>query len=261
LKKIKKLNVNLFLSDLPDEYFSLLESNYLGAELYISGENLDEFLLSRVEEIGETFCRKDIFVTVHGPFEDLNPGFRDSLLRETVVRRFLYAIDFAKALGSVSLVLHSGSVPGLSEKRYEKWFSNSIRTWEKVLSYAIEKDIIIALENIFDDSPGTLRRILDYFSSPYLQHCFDIGHYNLFVKETTVDEWLETFKDKLLEVHIHDNHGKRDEHLELGKGNINWLSFFNSLSKFPNYPILTIENHSLESIKSTVSYLRENSLF
>jgi sugar phosphate isomerase/epimerase len=35
-----------------------------------------------------------------------------------------------------------------------------------------------------------------------------------------VRKYLEAFGDRLAHVHMHDNHGKEDEHLPLGKGNI-----------------------------------------
>jgi sugar phosphate isomerase/epimerase len=37
-----------------------------------------------------------------------------------------------------------------------------------------------------------------------------------------VRDYLEAFSDRLAHVHMHDNHGKEDEHLPLGKGKIDF---------------------------------------
>ena len=54
----------------------------------------------------------------------------------------------------------------------------------------------------------------------------DIGHANV---SHTIDEFLETLDSKIFHVHLADNHGKRDEHLAVGMGLINWNKVIGNL--------------------------------
>jgi sugar phosphate isomerase/epimerase len=73
------------------------------------------------------------------------------------------------------------------------------------------------IENVFEEDPSTLITLFDHFKEKNLWFCFDTGHFNLFTKLPLMG-WLLPLRDKLMEVHIHDNHGKSDEHLPVGRG-------------------------------------------
>ena len=57
---------------------------------------------------------------------------------------------------------------------------------------------------------------------PGLRFHFDIAHAYIEDRMKGVKEYLDTFDDKLEHIHIHDNHGKADEHLPLGSGKIDF---------------------------------------
>ncbi|MCD6539084.1 MAG: MFS transporter, partial [Candidatus Omnitrophica bacterium] len=59
--------------------------------------------------------------------------------------------------------------------------------------------------------------------------CFDIGHANL-LKGGAV-EFLQRLdpKIKIFNVHVHDNNGKENQHLRVGRGNINFIEVFKEL--------------------------------
>ena len=65
---------------------------------------------------------------------------------------------------------------------------------------------------------------------PDLYFHLDIGHANLFDKN--IISFIRKFHKKLRHVHLHDNHGKIDEHLPLGKGNINFKRVIKELRKY-----------------------------
>jgi sugar phosphate isomerase/epimerase len=71
---------------------------------------------------------------------------------------------------------------------------------------------------------------------------------------------METLKDYLVEVHLHDNHREMDEHLPIGEGSFNFNEFFYLLSHYKLNPILTLEPHEeahlrrgLEAVKKYIS--------
>ena len=245
--------VSLRLSDLIDNT-TRLEEYSLNAEVYIDAEVLDTYLLSAVEKIREELKNYKIKVNVHGPYIDLNPGYQDNYLREAVVRRMCSAIEYAQALGAGVIIFHS---PFKTLKFEEIFLENTIKTYEKVLKFGIEHGLKIAIENIYDNAPGMLRRFFDYFSSDYLVHCFDIGHFNIFVKEYGVEEWIESFHDVFALTHIHNNDGKEDQHLSLGNGIIDIESYLNLLKKKNLLVPITIENRNERDVIESIKWLKE----
>ncbi|MCK5685582.1 sugar phosphate isomerase/epimerase [bacterium] len=239
-----------------EEHIKILAQESIGIEIYIDGEVLDEYLMSRIQEIGERVSDSGLKVNVHGPYFDLNPGYTDNFIRESVIRRVKMAIDVTAALNGGTLVLHSGFRPGLSAEKYDRWLANSLKTWSKILDYSIQKGIILSIENIRDDSPGTIRRILDYFNSDYLTHCFDIGHFNVFVENMAAREWLDMFSDKISVIHLHDNDGDNDSHKPLGRGKIDFIDFFSELKKREFNKALTIENNTKEDLIESIKYFK-----
>ena len=252
---MSNMYVNIAIG-LIEEHIKILVQEAIGIEIYIDGAVLDEYLMSRIEEIGEKVSDSGLKVNVHGPYYDLDPGYTDNFIRESVVRRIKMAIDVAAALNGGTLVLHSGFRPRVSAAKYDRWFSNSLRTWSKILDYSIKKGIILSIENIRDDSPGTIRRTLDYFNSDYLTHCFDIGHFNVFVENMSVKEWLDVFSDKISVIHLHDNDGDNDSHKPLGRGKIDFVELFSDLKKRGYNKALTIENNNKDDLVESVKYIK-----
>jgi len=55
---------------------------------------------------------------------------------------------------------------------------------------------------------------------PALSFHLDVGHAFIENRMRGVRDYIDAFGDRLAHVHMHDNHGKQDEHLPLGKGKI-----------------------------------------
>ena len=81
---------------------------------------------------------------------------------------------------------------------------------------------------------------------------FDIGHAN-----TTgqVDAMIDRFADRLVNIHIHDNHGQRDEHLTIGDGGIDFDRVLGLLSSYRGNYI--IESKNLDSAVESQSRLEK----
>jgi len=72
---------------------------------------------------------------------------------------------------------------------------------------------------LFSD-PLLLKKIFD--KVPRLLLHLDIGHANIGFKVNQTPLILKYLSKKLAHVHVSDNSGKGDEHLGIGRGNINW---------------------------------------
>jgi sugar phosphate isomerase/epimerase len=55
-------------------------------------------------------------------------------------------------------------------------------------------------------------------------------------------------------MHIHDNHGKRDEHLPIGQGTIDWKELMTGLSDYKG--LMVTEMASIEEGKQCIEYLK-----
>ncbi len=78
-----------------------------------------------------------------------------------------------------------------------------------------------------ENTPGLFSqpKVLDHIFKkiPALNFHLDVAHANIDRKNTT-PILVPKFSKRLIHIHISDNHGKHDEHLSIGKGNINWPS-------------------------------------
>ena len=80
---------------------------------------------------------------------------------------------------------------------------------------------------------------------------FDVGHANTV---GLVNDFLDLLAEKISHVHIHDNMGKKDEHLSLGRGNINWKLVMERLSDYKG--VFVTEMGSVEEGIQSLDYLR-----
>ncbi len=82
----------------------------------------------------------------------------------------------------------------------------------------------IAIEN-GEDNFGLIRELFAAYSADILGLCYDCGHGNLPAGEARraigLDE-LETLKERLAVVHLHDNDGARDMHWLPFTGTVDW---------------------------------------
>ena len=89
-----------------------------------------------------------------------------------------------------------------------------------------------------------MRYLLERNPDVYL--LLDIGHANLGVEKNTAPAYLKLFGKRIKHIHMHDNDGRRDQHLELGKGNIDWKGIVVLLKKSGYDKTITLETFNPE---------------
>ena len=230
------------------ENLPLVIERQINPEVFLPAEILDTLVPEELGAIAEGLAEGGLRAIIHGPFMDLNPGSAEPLLREATRHRFRQVLDAASILKPRVMVLH----PGFDKWRYgdsrESWLGQSLPTWEMVIGRAEKIGCVIAVENIFEEEPSTLRALLETFASPYLRHCFDVGHWNMF-KKVGMEEWFAELGPSIAETHIHDNFGIRDDHAPIGEGNIDFELFFSLMERYAPDAALTIEAHSREALE------------
>ena len=80
--------------------------------------------------------------------------------------------------------------------------------------------------------------------------CLDLGHANITVG--TADA-IATLGNRIATVHVHDNHGTKDEHLWPGSGTIDWPATAKALKALATPPATVLEiSYSLPEAHATL---------
>ena len=223
----------------------------LNPEVYLSSEVLSGVSTTELKRIGEALVANGRTVTVHGPFMDLSPGAADEGVRELSVSRYEETLGAALALGARCVVFHAEYDSRRFDEDVELWLGQSMKTWPSLAKRAEAEGMVIALENIFEEEPGPLKRLVEAVGSDSLGVCIDAGHMNIF-SEAPMEEWFRVLGPYVREFHLHDNHGRFDEHLAIGEGTIDFERFFELAGKFATEPIWTLEAHDEDTLKRTL---------
>lgn len=212
-------------------------------------------------------------ISVHGSFWDLNPASHHRELWELTLKQVRQSIDACRALGGEIVVLHFGRCPVPEVEDFlegTKWRYR--RFLEQCLPYARERGVTLALENA-GGQPATYPSTVEELKRLVLELegakvAFDIGHAHLAERRAggkatglAIAGAIEDLREHLVHVHVHDNHGKKDEHLPPGDGDINFKPVVEALRAI-NYGGLLIAElwnpeHPLETGKRGMKKLRD----
>lgn len=239
-----------------NRHLEMVTGKRINPEIAFSCDALDAAVPSDLVSIAEVLALHDLKATIHAPFMDLNPGAVDPLVWQATLERFNQVMDAAEILRPTVIVFHPGYDRWRFGDKKQRWLDNSLRIWEKILLRGERIGCVIAVENIFEEEPSTLRMLLDALDSPLFRHCFDVGHFNLFAR-VSMEDWFAELGNRIAEAHIHDNHGTRDEHLPPGEGSIDFQKFFSLLRRFAPDAAYTLEAHDREILERAFRNLME----
>jgi sugar phosphate isomerase/epimerase len=237
-----------------DTYLPVILDNGCNIELFVPSSVLDNPPITGLDKVKKAI-NNGASLTWHAPFMDLSPGGVDEKIRQVTADRIKQAVRESIPFRPRLIIIH----PGYDDYRFngeaDRWLKNSLKTWREVLdSYP---DTNFAVENVFENRPDTLERLIKEMNSDRFRYCFDTGHFNVFSK-ISLKEWLERVGHYISEVHLHDNHGKEDEHLGLGDGKFDFDTLFNFLERNSIKPIFTLEAHTKEGVIKSIEYLKNN---
>ena len=239
-----------------ENYIEIVLGLDLAPEIAIKGPELDCLEETLLDRIAQTLEQARIRPTVHAPFFDLNPGALDPLIRQATLQRLGQALSFAGRLNAHLMVIH----PGFDKWRYpnldQAWRALAKEFFPPLLEQAKACDCRLAIENIYEEAPDTLVQLVDEIDSEWFGHCFDVGHWHLFGKRPMA-EWLEAINPRFFHLHLHDNHGRADEHLPVGNGTIDFTPLQSILSKRAFPPSITLEAHSPEHLRQSLRKTKE----
>jgi sugar phosphate isomerase/epimerase len=230
------------------EHLDFILRRGINPEIAFTGDSLDTLDLQRLREISGILIENGIRTTIHAPFMDLSPGALDRLVLEATRQRFQQVMEAAAVLKPSVVVFHPGYDRWRFGSNRQRWLKNSIETFQPVVEQAAAIGCVVAVENIFEEEPSTLRALLDAVDSPLFRHCFDVGHWNLFSK-LSMEDWFAALGPFIAEAHIHDNHGLTDDHSPLGEAGIDFPLFFKLMARYAPEAAWTIEAHNREAVE------------
>jgi sugar phosphate isomerase/epimerase len=243
-----------FSAEPPQKWLDRIVGNF---DLWEIFSEADHSISNHIGEFKDLLPSYDLCYSVHAPICDINVASISDAVREASVSEILNTMKAANELGIDKITVHPGlssmAVHGL-EDRYIECARQSMKIIDKA---SAEYGVNVAVENMpemfffLGRTAEELNRIVE---GTDLGICFDIGHAN-----TTgqIDAMVDTFGDRIINIHIHDNDGKKDQHLTIGDGSID---FDHILSRLENYEgNFVIESKTFESAVDSQSILDSSS--
>ena len=206
------------------------------------------------------------FGDAHAPYGmhwDLICVFEEE--RPALFIRQKMALIMAAELGCKTITMHTGADHLFPEIPAEKHLSRACDMLEKLLPEAEKLNITIAVENGWGKltSLDALLYLREKFPSPNFGFCYDSGHANIMdsgrlhtegeaylrwnAVGVAVPPWedavvrLERMLPDVVNCHLHDNYGNKDQHHLPGKGNVKWDKIVPLLKKAPRLQAVQCE--------------------
>lgn len=229
--------------------YGIEEAGFTGWEICADGR----YLFSKpgqYEEVIQTLATTSLKVTVHAPYNDLNPAaINDPIWKETV-RQFTECIRLSSEITN-RVTLHPGYLSCTGKLVPEKVWQLQKEAMEEVGKASEEYGVVSCLENM-PNNPDYLCRYPEEIAGIIegiegVSMTIDFGHANTV---GIVDAYTKII-NQASHVHIHDNHGRSDEHLPIGQGIIDWKKVFKGL--IDNYNgVIVVEGRSIPDAKESL---------
>jgi sugar phosphate isomerase/epimerase len=155
------------------------------------------------------------------------------------------------------MVVHPGYLSPLGMQMPDLAWHQNILGLQQLCDFAGDIGVRIAVENmprmefIFGKEPAEMAGMIELVDRENLGMTLDVGHAHT---NGVLSEFLRM--KEIVHVHIHDNKGRRDEHLQIGQGTIAWVGVMDELCKRHRGCRFVIEARSVEEGRESLAYLR-----
>lgn len=251
--------VNIPFADF-DKYKALIAQHHINPEIGLDGDALYAF--SRQDFLdGARFLQElGLSCTLHAPFHDILPGASDRFIVQAARNKLRRCFDLIEVFKPRSVVCHLGYLDCVHSYDLDQWLAASLETWKTLLEIAEQAGTPIMFENTYESGPRIHKILLESLNSPFARFCLDVGHLLAFAHVAWHD-WLSTLGDWLGQLHLHDNHGFRDEHLPVGMGDFDFPGLFSYLKSRDIKPLITLEPRSESDLWDSLIALDRLAIF
>lgn len=251
LAMLRVLSTHLFLNHrLHPGLLELAErAGAQAVEIFAARQHFDYAKREDVAELAEWFRSSAVEpFSMHAPiYPDREMGRTGApalnLLHSEKARRIDAMDEIKRALESAeqlplrNLVLHLG-------ERDDAWSPLTIElaltAIEHLGAFARPLGVRLLVENLLNEAttPEHLTMILAMGHLDNVGVCLDLGHAHMTVGTAGA---IATLGNRIVSVHVHDNHGTKDEHLWPGGGTIDWKSTVSALQSLAHPPAAVLE--------------------
>uniref|UniRef100_E6PXB5 Xylose isomerase-like TIM barrel n=1 Tax=mine drainage metagenome TaxID=410659 RepID=E6PXB5_9ZZZZ len=218
-------------------------------EIFAARQHFDYTDREHVQEIAEWFRSHTLVPwSLHAPlFPDREMGRAGApavnLLHPEKSRRINAMDEVKRALETAELIPFQNLIVDLGE-RGDSWsqrtLEHALTALEHLDAFAQPLGVRVLVENLTNE-PTMPERLMEILTVGHLKRigvCLDLGHAHMTVG---IDDAIETLGSRICSVHVHDNHGIRDEHLWPGEGTINWKRAAAAVKALSSDPAIVLE--------------------
>lgn len=207
-----------------------------GAHFSTIRENRDQIKNALATHCMPLVCHLPTFVSI----ADLTESIRRASLDE-----MYHSLEVAGELNALKVVLHPGHIGGLAVFVRDMALDFGVQSLEAIIAKADRLGLSVCLENMFPRvqsfyEPSHFEDILERF--PELRLTLDCGHANIGSGDRQrIFDFIGQFGPRIGHVHLSDNMGRRDDHLPIGKGTVNFQKIADSLKACGYDDTITLE--------------------
>ncbi len=194
--------------------------------------------------------------TLHGVFFDIVLDSCDSKIRDISIQRVESSLRIANELNVKKVIFHTNYINFMAKSEFyrDNWVKKNVEVYLDLL--AKFPDITIYVENMFDEDPYLLKRLLEEADHPRLKCCLDFAHAS--ISKTPIEVWVTQLKPYIGHIHINDNDKIRDMHEEIGKGILDFGLIFKLINELDKDITVLIEINDLNKVLNSYKYIKEN---
>jgi len=226
----------------PENIMDMVSKDFELWEIFSEAENAVTKFSSKFNEIKGSY---DMSYSIHAPICDINIASVNDKMREAAIGEMLKTMEHANRMDVRTVTIHPGIYSMVLYDVKERSVELSKRSLKEIEKGAREYGVTAAVENMpsFGIMMGqTPDGLLDLIDGTDLMICFDIGHANTM---GLINECIDAFGGRIVNIHIHDNIGKNDDHMTIGEGSIDFMRVLSKLKWYKgNY---VIESRNMES--------------
>lgn len=246
------VQVNIPFRMLTEGYLTRFLDMGLNPEIGLDADALDHFTVDDFKGVADRFHERNLSITIHGPFMDLAPASPDPDIVAVTEKRFDQLFKVLPAIRPRTVVAHAGYDPRRHFFMADLWLERSLAFFQNVARQVHDLDGRLMLENVYEEGPDDMLRLLTQLDPKQVGVCLDVGHMNA-MGRVGMDQWLTVLGDRIGQLHLHDNLGDRDSHLPMGQGTIDFVRLFDFIDE--KKPILTLEPHDENALFGSLEYL------
>lgn len=202
-------------------------------ELFATRSHFDYHDEAAIRTLGEWLETTGLRLhSLHGPIMEsfsakgwgpaLSNASSDQALRARSIRETEAALRLADVIPYRYLVLHLGLPDEQRPSSHDNLRERAVRSLEEIADFAQDHHVQLAVEvipNSLSTAESLVRMLEDDIDLPGVGICLDFGHAH--IMGDAVDA-IENVSGHLWTTHIHDNNGRRDDHLVPFEGSIDW---------------------------------------